>query len=205
MMRLRGRVGQRAFEAVAHLDAHAPVVLRDQQQHAVIDLPAPELPLLGHADGELLDVLGLRGRHDQHRDLRALALLERGQLLLERRLLLGGQRAGEIGDPRLERRHRLSPARSAADADSTSSSAAVPPGAHARCVFHRAAVARLGRRRGALAPAPQPVPKSTVGGVAIAASFSTVKFGFTSKSNIIAVRLVGNERTVVLKACTASM
>jgi len=39
----------------------------------------------------------------------------------------------------------------------------------------------------------------------MACSFATVKFGFTWKSNIFAVRLVGKARTVVLKLRTASM
>jgi hypothetical protein len=42
------------------------------------------------------------------------------------------------------------------------------------------------------------LPKSTVGGREISASFCTVKFGFTEYLNIIAVRLVGNERSVTL-------
>ena len=42
------------------------------------------------------------------------------------------------------------------------------------------------------------VPKSTVGGLAIAASFSTAKFGLVWYLKIIAVRLLGNERMVTL-------
>ena len=102
-----GRVGQRAFEAVAHLDARRAIVLGEQHEHAVVGLGAPELPLLDHADRVLLDVLGLRRGHDQHRDLRALARLEGPQLLFEIRLLARGQRAGQVRDPRLELRDRL--------------------------------------------------------------------------------------------------
>src|SRR5215207_7957515 len=47
--------------------------------------------------------------------------------------------------------------------------------------------------------------KSTLGGVLTAASFSTVKFGFTSILNSMAVRLVGNDRTVELYTCTESI
>jgi len=47
--------------------------------------------------------------------------------------------------------------------------------------------------------------KSTVGGLLITTSFSTVKFGFTSILNSIAVRLVGNVRTVVLYSWTDLM
>ena len=172
-----GRVGQRALEPVAHFDAQRAILQRHQQQHAVVGLVAPELPGVDHADRILLDGLGLRGRHDQHRDLRALALLERRELAFQLGLLAGRQRAGEIGDPRLQRRYRLQrPAASAAPR------AAGPPAArtgqqradHCAAEIHRRAAWR------------------------IAASFSTVKFGFTSWSNIFAVRLVGNERTVVL-------
>ena len=55
---------------------------------------------------ELRDVFGLGRRQDQHRDLRALARLERGELVFERGLLRGGERAGEIGDARFEPRQR---------------------------------------------------------------------------------------------------
>jgi hypothetical protein len=47
--------------------------------------------------------------------------------------------------------------------------------------------------------------KSTLGGALIVLSFSTVKFGLTFILNSIAVRLVGNCRTVVLNSCTDLM
>ena len=42
------------------------------------------------------------------------------------------------------------------------------------------------------------VSKLTVGAVEICGSLATVKFGFTWKPNILAVRFCGNERTVTL-------
>ena len=73
---------------------------------------------------------------------------------------------------------------------------------------HRLQVLRRGRLRRSspassegrpAAPAQHQLRRSQpCGGVLIAASFSTVKFGFTLCLNSIAVRLVGNERTVVL-------
>ena len=72
---------------------------------AVVHALAPELPLLRHAQRVLLDRLAAGGGHHQHRDLAALARLERLQHLLERDLLLRAQRAGLVGDPR-DRRHR---------------------------------------------------------------------------------------------------
>src|SRR3977135_274108 len=47
--------------------------------------------------------------------------------------------------------------------------------------------------------------KSTFGAVEISFSFSTEKFGFSLYPNAIAVRLVGNERTVTLESCTPLM
>src|SRR5207249_10872773 len=47
--------------------------------------------------------------------------------------------------------------------------------------------------------------KSTVRGTLIPFSFSTEKLGLTSILNSIAVRLVGNVRTVVLNSCTDLM
>ena len=61
-----------------------------EQQRPVIDLAAAELPLVDHADGVLLDLLGLHARHDQHGELRALGGFKGSQFLLERPLLLGG-------------------------------------------------------------------------------------------------------------------
>ena len=48
----RHRVGQRAFEAVAHLDAHLAVLRRDDDQHAVVLALLPDLPLGEHAVGD---------------------------------------------------------------------------------------------------------------------------------------------------------
>ena len=48
-------------------------------------------------------------------------------------------------------------------------------------------------------------PKSTAGGLEIARSFSTVNCGFSSCPKIIAVRFVGNERTMTLYSWTALM
>ena len=82
---LGGDVGERAFEAVADLDAQLAVVLGDDQQRAVVDLLAPDLPGLRDPDRILLDRLGLGGRHDQHRDLAALPRLEGLERLRQRR------------------------------------------------------------------------------------------------------------------------
>ena len=49
------------------------------------------------------------------------------------------------------------------------------------------------------------LPKSTFGAVVTARSFSTCRFGFTSKPNIFAVRLLGKSRTVMLYDCTDLM
>ena len=76
MMRLAMASGSAPSKPVAHLDAHAPVVLRDEQDRAVVDALAAELPRVRDADAVLLDFLGLRRRHDEHGDLAALLGLE---------------------------------------------------------------------------------------------------------------------------------
>src|SRR5262249_30194081 len=81
------------------------VVFGDDQDRTVVDTLAPEAPLIRDANAELGDVLGLRRGHDQDRDLRALALLERIQLALERVALRGAECRGEVGDALLEARN----------------------------------------------------------------------------------------------------
>ena len=54
-------------------------------------------------------------------------------------------------------------------------------------------------------PLPGARPKSTVGGRLTAPSSATVKLGRTGMWNSIAVRFVGNERTVVLYSWTERM
>jgi hypothetical protein len=61
--------------------------------------------LLGHAQGVLLDGLRLRGRHDQHRQLAALALLKSGQRQVDLFLLLPAQGLGEVHDVAAQWRH----------------------------------------------------------------------------------------------------
>ena len=94
----RRHVGERALEAVAHFDAHALVVLGDQQDRAVVLALVADLPRLGHADRVLLDRLGRGGRHDQHGELVGRARFPVAQLRLERLPLGRGQRAGLVGD-----------------------------------------------------------------------------------------------------------
>src|SRR5207302_4415320 len=174
---LGGGVVEHALQTVAHLDAQRPIVLRDDEQGAVVDLLATQLPALDDAQRVLLDRLGRRARHYQHRDLSALAQFELPQLALERRLLLAAQRPALVHDPRRERRHGLLCPRRGGD----------KPGDEIK-------------------PDHLPwVPNSTRGGFAISCSFSTVKFGLGLKPNIMAVRLLGNERTVTLYSCTALM
>ncbi len=89
---LRECVGNRAFEPVPDLDAEFAIVFRDNEHDAVVDPPASDLPCLGYAQGILFDRFGRSRRHEQHRDLRTLASLERSELLLERRPLGLGER-----------------------------------------------------------------------------------------------------------------
>ena len=97
-----------ALEAVADLDAQLAVVLGDDEQRAVVLALAADLPRVGDADRVRLDRLGLRRRHDQHRELVAGLLLPRRELRVERLRVRRRQRAGEVGDARVQRRHRVS-------------------------------------------------------------------------------------------------
>jgi hypothetical protein len=56
---LGGGVGERAFEAVADLDAQAAIVLGDDEQRAVVDLLAADLPGFRDTQRELLDGLAV--------------------------------------------------------------------------------------------------------------------------------------------------
>src|SRR5262249_30281914 len=70
---LGGEVGQRAFEPVTDLDAQLVIVLGDNNDYAVIDLVASDLPVVRDPQGILLDRFGLRRRYKKHHDLAALA------------------------------------------------------------------------------------------------------------------------------------
>ena len=60
--------------------------LLNDQQRAIVDFLAADLPGFGHAQGKLLDRLSVGGRHDQHCNLAALAPFE------------GGKRLGQLRD-----------------------------------------------------------------------------------------------------------
>ncbi len=104
---LRERVGHRALEPIADLDPHPAIVFRDDHDDAIVGLAAADLPRFRDAQGELLDRLGLRALHHQHRNLAAFALLERRELLLERRALARGERRRSVDDAAREARHGL--------------------------------------------------------------------------------------------------
>ena len=65
------RVGQRAFEAIADLDAHPPLVGRDQQQHAVVLGLLAELPGAEQLVGIGLDLLAVERGHGGDHELDA--------------------------------------------------------------------------------------------------------------------------------------
>ena len=105
-------IAQHALEPVADLDAQMPVILGDDEQRAIVDLLAPDLPGLGNADRELLDGFLARGRHDQDRDLAALARFQILQPIIQRGDVGCRQRSGLVDDAPGERRHRdLGPCR----------------------------------------------------------------------------------------------
>ncbi len=190
-----GRVRQCAFQAVADLDTHPPVVLGDDQYRAIVDSLAPELPLVRDANAVLLDFLRLGGGNDQDRDLAALLRLQVCQLALEFIDRSAGEGSGEVDDAGRERRNGYIPAREEhGEAKACSSSGlatAALPRAHACGQCDGAAAGGDGGAAGDGAAAggdgaaaggedggDAAGEKSTAGGLEIAASFSTVKLGF---------------------------
>ena len=104
MMTLDERVGQRAFEAVADLDAHAALVRRHQQQDAVVLVGLAELPGAEEVVGVGLDLLPLQRSDGGDDELDAGLRLEIGELRLDRGLGLRREDAGLVDDAAGERR-----------------------------------------------------------------------------------------------------
>ena len=165
---IRDEIRQCPLEAAANFDAYPSILDSNEQQGAIVDTLTPELPGIDYSDRVLLDFFGCDGRDCQHGDLHALTSLERGEHRLELGLLLRREHSGLIGHPSGERGNRL---------DFTLGPCRRPAGncrEHARQqrTEQRGGVSRHCVGAGA--------PKSTVGAAEMAASFSTVKLGFTS-------------------------
>jgi len=97
---VRDRIRQSALQAPSHFDAHAPVVLRHQQDGAVIDVFSSGPPRLGNANAVLFDCLRLGGGHDEYGDLTTLLALQVGQFGLDARHRTAGQSTGQVDDGR---------------------------------------------------------------------------------------------------------
>ena len=81
----RHHVAQHGLEAVAHLEAHLPIVLRDEKQRAVVLFRAAELPRFGDPKAVLFELLSLQTVDREHDDLRAFVLFERCKRVLDSR------------------------------------------------------------------------------------------------------------------------
>src|SRR6266567_1557901 len=57
-------VGNRSLEAVSRLDAKLPVLYEDEEDQAVVVLLVADLPLLGAADGEVLERIAVERAED---------------------------------------------------------------------------------------------------------------------------------------------
>ena len=77
---------------MADFDAQAAIILRHQQQHAVVLPGTAELPGIDHADRILLDGFGLRARQQQHCELATLLSFEGFKLRFEHLTLRGIER-----------------------------------------------------------------------------------------------------------------
>jgi hypothetical protein len=132
------------------------IVLGDDENDAVVDPRSADLPRLGDADRILLDGLGLGCGQHQHRDLAALGALEVAQPRIEALDLRSRERSGEIGNARLQRRHRDFRRRGQREQQRSAGCDRSEPASQHRSYF---------------------LPKSTVGGFAMAFSSSTTKLG----------------------------
>ena len=141
----RRRVGQRAFEAVADLDAHLAVVRHDDDEHAVVLALLAELPRFEHARRVLLDALAAERGHRQHHDLvgglSSCALSVCAMLLAARRA---------TGSRRCRRRDRSDRARRRRPTRARPASARQATARRARCArAHRSPVLANTSRRAA--------------------------------------------------------
>src|SRR5947209_8152869 len=82
------------LDPAAGVDAQAPFLHRDDEEHSVIYALAAQLPLVGDAPGEFLDGFVADGRHDQDCDLRTAFLLECRKRRLQRVALRRREHAG---------------------------------------------------------------------------------------------------------------
>ena len=104
MMTFDKRVGQRALEAIADLDAHAPLVRRDQQQHAVVLRFLAELPGPKQLVGVGFDLLTFERGDGGDDELNAGFVLEIRELRLDRASGIERDDVGLIDDAPGQRR-----------------------------------------------------------------------------------------------------
>ena len=76
-------VGQRALKAIADLDAHPPLLRRDQKERAVVVFRLAKLPGAKQPIGVRLDLLAVERGHRRHDELDSGFLFEIGELALE--------------------------------------------------------------------------------------------------------------------------
>src|SRR5262245_14333433 len=92
----RDRVGERAFEPVADLDAHLALVWRHDQHHAVVLVLLSDPPAAAELDPVILDRGALQRLERHHHELVGGLGLERGELVVERRARGGIEDVGLV-------------------------------------------------------------------------------------------------------------
>ena len=126
------------------LDAHLALVGRHDEQDAVVLALLADAPFAAEPVAEVLDRVALQRLDRDDGELIGRLLLERGELGLDRRVVVGAQQAGLVGDAAGEGREvRLGCAATAATAAtrhaSATSNAAAARGAQLKGEAHRAA------------------------------------------------------------------
>ena len=103
----RHDVGDGTFELAGHLDAHAPVVLGNDDERAVADVLAAQLPAAGNTPGVGGNVFRGGGGHHQNNDLRTGVVLQLFELCSERLYIVAAERAALVNDPASQLGHGL--------------------------------------------------------------------------------------------------
>ena len=111
-------IGQHPFQAVAHLDAHFPVLQEDGDQHAIVAIGLPRPPSLGNADGDVVQRLALKTFEGGDHQLVGAGLVPGGQLGLQIASFVRAEQMGIVVDPGSGLLGKVQPGRQGSHQDS---------------------------------------------------------------------------------------
>ena len=109
-------IGEHAFQAITHLDAHLAVVGRHDQQHPIVEFLAADSPVAAQLVAIIGDVIALQIRHGDHHHLVGGVLLGRDQRLGQALTLGRSEQVGLVHHPAGEFREIPAPPKGATPA-----------------------------------------------------------------------------------------